>query len=185
MTHGTLTAYHRGCRCDACTRANREYKRDYVRRIVRAAYGAGAPPTVDAGPAREHVLFLRSRGVVARDVAEAAGVDVNTIWRLTCGRTQRLRWVTHDRIMGVCAPDVPSGNVGGHGADFSHFSATDAEHEAAVFGVKRCHDCGEEWPACTSYFVRDRYQDDGLKGRCRRCDSVRGKRRYRERQVTP
>lgn len=31
--HGTANAYrNHGCRCDACTAANREYQRDYLRR---------------------------------------------------------------------------------------------------------------------------------------------------------
>lgn len=33
MTHGTRSAYVRGCRCDLCTTANRVYTREYLARL--------------------------------------------------------------------------------------------------------------------------------------------------------
>lgn len=89
--HGTRTRYVRGCRCDACRAANREYGRGLDRRhaAIRAAVAAGddldtlasavearaaAAPDSVAGRARRaeclHLLWLigqvrRGRGGVA------------------------------------------------------------------------------------------------------------------------
>jgi len=39
LVHGKDTTYQKGCRCDKCTLAHREYHRNYKRRK------AGLPPT--------------------------------------------------------------------------------------------------------------------------------------------
>lgn len=80
--HGTVTRYVSGCSCLECANANRDYQRD------RKSDPAG-PRRVDAGAVRAHIAWLkRSRLMSRRAIAEAAGVDYNTIRLIEQGQRQ-------------------------------------------------------------------------------------------------
>jgi hypothetical protein len=111
--HGTRARYTNGpgpgkgpgCRCAACTAANR----DDQRRITRLrAYGQWHPYT-DARPAREHVRALGRLGIGWRRAAELAGIPQSTMRALVFGRvgrpgpSSRLRQETAAAILAVRA----------------------------------------------------------------------------------
>lgn len=69
--HGTRLAYVRDlCRCEACTKANREYE---DRRRRKALYGR--TDLVDATQAREHIRALMAAGIGHKRIALMAGVS--------------------------------------------------------------------------------------------------------------
>jgi transcriptional regulator with XRE-family HTH domain len=89
--HGTKTRYNwgpgedgtpgKGCRCEACRRANRDYEN---RRSRQIHYGRWEP-FVDAGRAREHVRMLGRHGIGAKRAAALAGVPSSMVSRLLYG----------------------------------------------------------------------------------------------------
>lgn len=51
-----------------------------------------------------------------------------------------------------------------------------------LFGAKTCTGpCGRTLPACTSHFVPDRTQADGMSHQCRDCRNAADKRRWPDR----
>jgi hypothetical protein len=84
--HGTRACYvmgpgpgrGQGCRCDACTAANREANRRRDRMIL---YGRWQP-FVPAGPVRAHLKELAAAGIGRKRVAKLAGVSPATLRRL-------------------------------------------------------------------------------------------------------
>src|SRR5262249_25798184 len=70
-----------GCRCDACTAANRDAERHPERQIL---YGRWQP-YVDAPPPREHVRALAAGGVGWKRAAELAGVSTGSVSKLLHG----------------------------------------------------------------------------------------------------
>src|SRR5215470_3675578 len=70
-----------GCRCAACTAANR---REAARVSRLRAYGRWAP-FVDATPARAHVEALRAAGIGWKRVAAFAGVFTGAMSKLVYG----------------------------------------------------------------------------------------------------
>lgn len=107
--HGTHAKYVvEKCRCDLCRAANSLYERRRSARIE--------PPYVDAGPVREHVLFLRSQGVGAKQIVKAAGVSHGMLAKLVYGDgsrgmppTKRVRPSTAEKILAVMPSDAADG----------------------------------------------------------------------------
>ncbi len=104
---GTRTCYVAGCRCPACTAANRTYARELERHHARRLLwgyddGRQLKPDllVDATETREHLGWLRSRGVGTRTIAAQAGVSRTTIQMLLAGR-ERIEPGTADAILAV------------------------------------------------------------------------------------
>ena len=109
--HGTRACYvlgvgpgkGPGCRCGACTAANRE---SGDRRTRLIAYGRWQP-YVDAGPAREHLKTLGAAGVGLKQAAKRAGVSSRTVAKILYGGpdgrppTRRIRPETEAAILGV------------------------------------------------------------------------------------
>lgn len=110
--HGTRARYvagpdaggrpGRGCRCGACTAANRAQHR---RRSRMIAYGQWQP-YVDAEPARQHVQALRAAGLGRRRIAQLAGVPASAVAGLLYGQpgrppARRLRPGTAARLLAV------------------------------------------------------------------------------------
>jgi len=75
----------RGCRCAACTAANRAEARRRARMIT---YGRWQP-YVDAGPAREHLRALSRAGLGRRRVAQLSGLSESALSRILHGRRGR------------------------------------------------------------------------------------------------
>lgn len=78
--HGERRTYLRGCRCEACTTANRVYLK---RMLLRKA--KGDEPVVDAAPVRAHLEQLRAEGFGTRCLAEESGVARSVIVRILRG----------------------------------------------------------------------------------------------------
>ena len=106
---GQRTHYVKGCRCDTCRQANREYNRNRERHLRRVAYGIEAPIViyVDATEAREHLLWLSSVGVGRRTVHEHAGVSISQIAKIAQGKTRKVHPETADRILAIGAHKRP------------------------------------------------------------------------------
>ena len=92
-----------GCRCAACTAANRQ---DAGRRARLQAYGQWRP-YVPADPARAHVQALAEAGVGWKRAAELAGISTGAMSKLLYGGpgnrppTQRVRPETAAAILAV------------------------------------------------------------------------------------
>lgn len=115
--HGTHNCYvhgpdrsktGRGCRCEPCRAANREYERQRAARIE--------PPYVSAGPARAHVHALQAAGVGLKQVAKASGVPHGSLSKLIygdpargMGPSKRIRPATAERILAVTPADAADG----------------------------------------------------------------------------
>jgi len=109
--HGTRARYvmgegpgkTAGCRCDACTAANRAYA---AQRERKQAYGRWAP-RVDAGPAREHLQALSAAGIGWKRAAELSGVSTGAVSKLLFGGpgdrppARRIRPETEQKLLAV------------------------------------------------------------------------------------
>lgn len=105
-----------GCRCEACSEANRAYARYQAKRKRLEALGrtAGpwAAPVVDAAPARAHVLALGELGVGYKRVAELAGVSTSTLLEVRSGRRQRIRREVAEAVLALpLEADVADGQL--------------------------------------------------------------------------
>lgn len=127
--HGTRARYvsgpgidgrpGQGCRCAACTAANRAHSRHRNRMIV---YGRWQPYT-DAGPVRLHIQALRAAGLGRRRIARLAQVSDSAVANLLYGKpgrppTRRLRPQTAAKLLAIrpgldaLAPATPVGATG-------------------------------------------------------------------------
>jgi len=105
FTHGTTTGYskHR-CRCDACTKRWRQYQNRYRRDV-----SAGRPRTVPAAEARRWIAHLIANGMTHHQIASAASIDYQIVYKVaSCGQ-KRIRRASAERILGVTPDDRPAG----------------------------------------------------------------------------
>jgi len=121
--HGTRARYvmgegpgkTAGCRCDACTAANRAYA---AQRERQQAYGRWAP-RVDAGPAKEHLRALSAAGIGWKRAAELSGVSTGAVSKLLFGGpgdrppARRIRPETEQKLLAVplAAPSLAAAAV--------------------------------------------------------------------------
>jgi hypothetical protein len=110
--HGTRACYvfgpgpgaGPGCRCQACTTANRAANHHRARMIL---YGRWQPWT-DAEPVRQHLADLRAAGLGRRRIAALAGVSDSTVTGLLYGKpgrppARRIRPETARKLLAVQA----------------------------------------------------------------------------------
>ncbi|MBO0815833.1 MAG: helix-turn-helix domain-containing protein [Actinobacteria bacterium] len=102
--HGTRAGYRRGCHCEPCRQAGRDYARHRYRLI---AYGRWQPFT-DAAPVRDHVRRLMARGIGANRIAVLAAVSPGAVGHLLYGDpargeppSRRIRTATAQRLLAV------------------------------------------------------------------------------------
>jgi transcriptional regulator with XRE-family HTH domain len=109
--HGTRARYVMGegpgetpgCRCAACTEANRAYASQRERQQV---YGRWQP-RVEAGPAREHLRALSAAGIGWKRAAELSGVSTGAVSKLLFGGpgdrppSRRIRPETAQKLLAV------------------------------------------------------------------------------------
>lgn len=107
MIHGTHNAYSKGCRCDECRAAHRVYERNASRRRRRVMYGIETyqPRLVDAQPARDHVIFLTSKGIGLGAIAKQVGTQRSTIQYIKKGKYPRLSAKMSEKILSI--PAIP------------------------------------------------------------------------------
>lgn len=106
--HGKRSTYVRGCRCEPCTVANRDYAREMDRHYRRRRYGIEPPRPdqyVDAAEAREHLRWLSSVGIGSRTVAARSGVSRSAVTDITNGEHSRIRVTTAAKILAVGKSD--------------------------------------------------------------------------------
>lgn len=112
--HGTRTRYIGGCRCEPCTVANRLYARERERRQARIRYGIEQPPPerhTDATEARQHLAWLRTKGIGLRTVAARTGLSRTTVQQIASGQRTQALTTTVDRILAVNAARVPDATI--------------------------------------------------------------------------
>lgn len=108
--HGTRACYlsgpgpgtGEGCRCEACSRANRAKGIERERGIIRGDWA----PWADARPARAHVRKLMRAGLTQENVAALAGVAPGSMTHLMRGSNgyppaRRIRPQTAAKILAV------------------------------------------------------------------------------------
>lgn len=93
---------HHACRCTQC-RAGQAVRARQRRR--EQAYGTYTRRMVDAGPAREHLAFLRASGMGIRFIGAASGLATVTLSGIVWGRhgapAKRVRETTEAAILAV------------------------------------------------------------------------------------
>lgn len=92
LRHGSTTAYQRGCRCELCKVANRDYMR---------AYRGGLKGDYHAVPPTEHVHALMESGWTQRDIERASGVSTRTISTISNSRVKRVRSKTAKTLLAI------------------------------------------------------------------------------------
>jgi hypothetical protein len=105
--HGSHAKYAiERCRCEPCRKAQRDYNRNRLRQLARPD-GTWCP-YVDAGPAREHIEWLRTCGVGIKTVAKLTGISHGTLSKLMYGDPQRnmrpskrIRPATAEKVLAV------------------------------------------------------------------------------------
>lgn len=80
--HGLNRYKNHRCRCETCTKANRDYQ---ARHRKLKAYGR-LTPRVDAGPVRDHIRALMAEGMSARRIAEKAETSTAVVDYAVRGR---------------------------------------------------------------------------------------------------
>lgn len=106
--HGTRACYvfgpdpgrGRGCRCEPCRKANR----DYVARVERQRiYGRWQPWASDelVSEVREHLRALSAAGVGKVAVAEASGLPRSQVGRIRRGKIAKVREATARKLLAV------------------------------------------------------------------------------------
>jgi hypothetical protein len=106
---GTRSAYMAGCRCDACRAAHRNYNREWLRKEARIRYGIEERINrlVDATEAREHILWLGTKGIGRRVVAQHAKLTPSTIVKIRNGQIRNVHPETAARILAVNLSHLP------------------------------------------------------------------------------
>lgn len=79
--HGTRSRYQRGCRCDPCTAANRDYQRAYMQDSAR---------TIPADHIRATICALITAGEKQASIAARTGHTPSLVSRIASGRVRRL-----------------------------------------------------------------------------------------------
>jgi hypothetical protein len=102
--HGTRAKYVvEKCRCEPCTKANRDYALQRDRHKRRVAFGIEEhqPAFIDATEARDHLRWLSKVGIGKRRVSQITGISVSAIEELRKGNRTKCRPKTAAKILGV------------------------------------------------------------------------------------
>lgn len=103
--HGTRSRYVKGCRCEPCRKANREY--------AKARAHAAFNGLINSDEARLHLDLLAKNGVGLRSVADVAGIGRSVLQRITKGKRARAdvirRVLEVDRTAAADRALVPGG----------------------------------------------------------------------------
>jgi hypothetical protein len=109
MTHGKRSTYTAGCRCERCRTAQRTYVREWLRKEARIRYGIEEriDPYIDATEARDHLIWLQSKGIGRRLAAQHARLAPSTITKIRTGTIKTIRPETAARILAVNLTALP------------------------------------------------------------------------------
>ncbi|MCT1790601.1 hypothetical protein [Dermabacter hominis] len=92
LRHGTNAGYQRGCRCESCRAANRDYMR---------TYRGGPKPTAYADPPTAHVRALLESGWKQVDLCRVSGISCRTFSRISNSRVQRVLATTANALLAI------------------------------------------------------------------------------------
>lgn len=92
LRHGSMAGYRRGCRCEACRAANRDYMR---------SYRGGLKPAVYADPPTAYVRTLLESGWKQVDLSRASRVSCRTISTISNSRVKRVRSKTANALLAI------------------------------------------------------------------------------------
>lgn len=117
--HGTRACYvfgpdegqGKGCRCEPCRAANREYARTRERRRANPEIWGEATDLVPASEALEVMEQLLDSGIGIRAIAQASGLNRRNLMRLARGGNGRVKASTVARLRAVTALDRPAGTL--------------------------------------------------------------------------
>lgn len=103
--HGTNVKYGKGCRCQDCRVAHRIYERERTRNVRRARQGLETRNVrlVDATEAREHIKFLRSKGIGLAAIGQHCGLHKSYIRDISAGKKQQIMRRNASKIVAVPA----------------------------------------------------------------------------------
>lgn len=103
--HGTHSRYSKGCRCEPCRLGHREYERNQSRVRRREEQGIEMRPQthVDVTEAREHLIFLRSKGVGLVQISKKTGLSKNYIQMVCRGEISKMAIKTSEKILALPA----------------------------------------------------------------------------------
>lgn len=94
-THGTLTAYRRGCRCSECSAKAGAYQKR-----LRFEHQRGTHRLVSTDKCHAHLNWLRSEGMSWADIAKEMGYTASpTVHRIM--RKDRVRRTTANRLLSI------------------------------------------------------------------------------------
>lgn len=96
ITHGTATAYRRGCHCPDCCLAHAEAKRAY-----RARKKSGERFWLSPEKSLRRIHYLMSHGMTTRDIARSAGLNPRAVSDIRRGVSQHVRATTQEALLGV------------------------------------------------------------------------------------
>lgn len=111
MTHGSRTAYVRGCRCEDCRGANRDYARMRERRRSHPDVWGQPTDLVGALKARHAVDRLQAMGFGMRRISELTGISRHSLHEIARGITRRTRPSTVEALEALCASDLAWGQL--------------------------------------------------------------------------
>ena len=107
MRHGTTTMYtKRGCHCEPCKRAWRDYQRKW-----RYESRHGQTRLMTTRECRRHLLWLMRHGMSRTQVALASGVSVAIVRGVADGSHPQAKRTTVSRLMAVSCYDRPPGTM--------------------------------------------------------------------------
>lgn len=106
--HGDVRTYGtHGCRCQPCATAR--WRREERRKL---AVNRGAEPQyIPADDTRRHIAKLRAAGATHRAIAEAAGLSLDAVSRISSGWQANVKPAVRDRIKAVTPGALNTGGT--------------------------------------------------------------------------
>lgn len=100
LAHGSHSSYVRGCRCNECRKAHREYAAARLRANPDPDSGY-----VDAGRSRAHLLYLAQQGLGVAAIQVATDLSRKIIMEVRNGKRTRVQKRTEKKMLAV-TPDM-------------------------------------------------------------------------------
>lgn len=112
LKHGTHSCYSKGCRCEPCRVAHREYERHAKRRRDRARNGTDIYESkfTDTAEVIAHIEFLASKGIGAGTISAKTGLDRQNIRRIARGEQKKVSREVAEKVLAVSSLPYMKGN---------------------------------------------------------------------------
>jgi hypothetical protein len=101
--HGKHSTYSKGCRCEPCTVAHREYSRERarIRRLKKKGLIEEEPRWISAEKSREHLLHLKSCGIGLTFVSSSHHLHKANLQAIRNGKQKWVSRETEQKILAV------------------------------------------------------------------------------------